>query len=366
MPYSSPKEVPDSVPEGKKEQFKEVFNSVYSDTKDEGKAMSAAWSATAKVLKYQHDLDIYSNPMQAKSKSREMGFNGAIHVYDLDGQAYYMPGPSHKEYLEAMSPDEDTSEVTEDRMEDALRVIVETILNKEESYTLPEGARNNAKKVLDWKEEHGDEVKGMTETGWRRARQIANNKTVGAETVKAMAQFNRHRKNAEVSEEHKGEPWKDAGYVAWLGWGGTTGIDWAIRTSESMEKSDLNDLQVLKVDDEHRILYGWASVTTYKGEVVVDRQGDTVKTETLVDAVNDFMEGARVGKLMHKGEQVGQILHSFPVTKEICDALGIQSDKEGWITGYKIYDDDLWNDVKTGKFAAFSLGGRGVREELDA
>lgn len=25
----------------------------------------------------------------------------------------------------------------------------------------------------------------------------------------------------------KDEPWRDAGYVAWLGWGGTTGIEWA-------------------------------------------------------------------------------------------------------------------------------------------
>ena len=96
-----------------------------------------------------------------------------------------------------------------------------------ETYRVPEAARNNARRVLRWREEHGDEVRGMTEVGWRRARQLADNETVGYDTVAAMAAFNRHRKNAEVAEEHKGEPWKDAGHVAWLGWGGTTGIDWA-------------------------------------------------------------------------------------------------------------------------------------------
>ena len=67
----------------------------------------------------------------------------------------------------------------------------------------------------------------MTSVGWRRARQLASSARVGYDTVAAMAAFNRHRQNAEVADEFKGEPWRDAGHVAWLGWGGTTGIDWA-------------------------------------------------------------------------------------------------------------------------------------------
>jgi hypothetical protein len=31
-------------------------------------------------------------------------------------------------------------------------------------------------------------------------------------------------------------PWKDRGYVAWLGWGGTSGINWAIRKAESIRE----------------------------------------------------------------------------------------------------------------------------------
>jgi hypothetical protein len=96
-----------------------------------------------------------------------------------------------------------------------------------ETYKLPEAARNNARKVLRWREEHPDEIKGMTEVGWRRARQLANNAEVGIDTVRKMAAFNRHRENAEVAEEFKSTPWKDAGRVAWLGWGGSAGINWA-------------------------------------------------------------------------------------------------------------------------------------------
>jgi hypothetical protein len=103
------------------------------------------------------------------------------------------------------------------------------------TYRPPQGAQGNAKKVLRWREEHGDEVKGMTRVGWVRARQLASGRPISAETVKRMAAFNRHRKNAEVAAEYKDEPWRDAGYVAWLGWGGTTGIEWAMRTSAAMQ-----------------------------------------------------------------------------------------------------------------------------------
>lgn len=106
----------------------------------------------------------------------------------------------------------------------------------EKQRTPPKAAQNNAKKVLKWKEEHGKEVKAMTETGWKRARQLASGKPLSADVIKRMASFNRHRKNSKVADEYKDEPWKDNGYVAWLGWGGTTGIDWAIKKSEQLER----------------------------------------------------------------------------------------------------------------------------------
>lgn len=124
--------------------------------------------------------------------------------------------------------------------------------------------------------------------------------------------------------------------------------------------------KILKADDEQRMVYGWASVVTEKGEPVVDRQGDVIEPETLVKAVNNFMEHVRVGKTMHVGEQTGVIVHSMPVTKEIGEALGIQSDREGWIVAYKVYDDTVWDMVKSGELAAFSIGGRAIKEDYNA
>jgi len=122
--------------------------------------------------------------------------------------------------------------------------------------------------------------------------------------------------------------------------------------------------KILKTDDEQRMVYGWASVITEDGEAVVDRQGDVIKAETLVTAVNEFMEHVRVGKAMHTGDQVGTVVHSLPITKEIGDSLGIQSNREGWIVAYKVFDDEVWAMVKSGELAAFSIGGRAIKEDL--
>ena len=132
---------------------------------------------------------------------------------------------------------------------------------------------------------------------------------------------------------------------------------------KKMTKTNIEG-KILKTDDEQRMVYGWASVVTEDGEPVVDRQGDVIEVDTLVKAVNEFMEHVRVGKAMHTGEQVGVVVHSLPITKEIGDALGIQSNREGWVVAYKVYDDAVWDMVKSGELAAFSIGGRAMQEEI--
>lgn len=96
-----------------------------------------------------------------------------------------------------------------------------------DTYTPPQTAQSNARKVLEWRRTHGDAVSGMTPVGWARARQLASGKPLSRETVSRMSQFARHRQNAAIAPEYKDEPWRDNGHVAWLGWGGSAGIDWA-------------------------------------------------------------------------------------------------------------------------------------------
>ena len=113
----------------------------------------------------------------------------------------------------------------------------ESILNEEDSYSdYPEIAKKNAQKAIDWKEKYGrDEVDAGTAVGWARAHQLAKGENISGETVKRMSSFNRHRKNSTIATEYKDTPWKDKGYVSWLIWGGTEGVDWAMKKSKEID-----------------------------------------------------------------------------------------------------------------------------------
>ena len=121
--------------------------------------------------------------------------------------------------------------------EDVLIKLEEISIKLETYNDYPESASNNACKVLRWIDEHGrDEVKGMTRIGITRANQLCSKSNISRETISRMASFKRHQKNAEINPEFKATPWKDKGYVAWLGWGGTSGINWAIRKLKQIDK----------------------------------------------------------------------------------------------------------------------------------
>jgi cation transport regulator ChaB len=421
MPYSSAKEVPSNVPAGKKRQFMAVFNSVYSDTKDEGRAMAAAYSAIKKSIstgdrvswnssggtargivrqivrdgtvpnipvkitgsedepaarieivddegkptgemvghklstlrKAKYANDIFTTREEAMARSMDMGFGGETHVHEYMGQAVYMPAESHEDYLEYYQ-EGDYSEEAEggsvDRLE-ALRAIVAEVMKTEfqkaeyqgEKVTLnkPRRIQGGNKKfevfVMD-----GEKVKRVTFGD--------PNMEIRRDDPKARANF-RSRHSCDTASDKT-----SARYWSCRMWESDTSVS-------EMTKANIEG-KILKADDEQRMVYGWASVVTEKGEPVVDRQGDVIEPETLVKAVNNFMEHIRVGKAMHTGEQVGVVVHSFPVTKELGDALGIHSDREGWIVAYKVYDDAVWNMVKSGELAAFSIGGRAMKEEI--
>ena len=138
---------------------------------------------------------------------------------------------------------------------------------------------------------------------------------------------------------------------------------WSKAKGASVSKYEIQG-QILKADNEQRLVYGWASVITEDGLPVVDTQGDVIKAATLVKAATEFMLSARVTKEMHDGGKIGEFVHSFPITKELCDALGIQCNKEGWIVACKVYDDSVWAKVKSGELKAFSIGGRAKREKI--
>jgi hypothetical protein len=92
----------------------------------------------------------------------------------------------------------------------------------------PEAARNNAKRALKWAEENGWGSCG-TDVGKQRANQLANGEAITRETIARMASFKRH-------QQHKDVPYSEGcGGLMWDAWGGTAGVEWAIRKLEQID-----------------------------------------------------------------------------------------------------------------------------------
>jgi len=136
-----------------------------------------------------------------------------------------------------------------------------------------------------------------------------------------------------------------------------------VSVTEMTNKSDVKiEGQILKQDSEERLVYGWAYVSTDKGEISLDHSGEFIRPDQIAKAATNFMLSMRTAKAMHSGGKIGEVVHSMPLTNEISKALGIQSDREGWLVAIKVYDNKVWQDVKSGKLAAFSIGGRALKE----
>lgn len=137
---------------------------------------------------------------------------------------------------------------------------------------------------------------------------------------------------------------------------------WESGTSVSEMTKVSVEGQIVKQLDEERLAFGWAYVSTVNGEISLDHSEEFIRPDQIAKAATNFMLSMRTAKAMHTGGKIGEVVHSMPLTNEIAKALGIQSDREGWLVAIKVYDDQVWQDVKSGKLAAFSIGGRALKE----
>ena len=111
-----------------------------------------------------------------------------------------------------------------------------------------------------------------------------------------------------------------------------------------------------KIDDEQRIVWGWAYVCEDNGSQVVDHSGQIVGPDDMQEAAHDFLLDSRMGGVMHE-EEGGSIVDSIFFSKDVQSALGIDLRKVGWFVGFHVDDDEAWQGVKSGKYKAFSIGG---------
>lgn len=130
-------------------------------------------------------------------------------------------------------------------------------------------------------------------------------------------------------------------------------------------------IPIAKADDSLQVVWGFASVIEENGAPIVDGQGDVIYPVELQKTAHEFMRASRAGGFMHakdpggRAYQVGEVVESVVLTRELQKALGIDLGMAGWLIGMHIPDKALWAKVKSGELSAFSIGGSGQRTDVE-
>ena len=105
------------------------------------------------------------------------------------------------------------------------------------NFKIPAGAKEEAKRGLEWVKEYG---RGGTDVGRNSARYLLNNTVAGAEKVRHIAKyFPRHEVDKRAEGWRQGEKgYPSNGRIAWALWGGEAGKSWSQKLVRAMNKRD--------------------------------------------------------------------------------------------------------------------------------
>lgn len=226
---------------------------------------------------------------------------------------------------------------------------------KEDTYNdYPEAAVNNAKRALKYKEENGSDC--GTPVGWTRARQLSTKSRISRDTIARMASFKRH-------QQHKDVPYSEGcGGIMWDAWGGTAGIEWAIRKLEQIDKKSMIynyksfDMNVKDIDAKQGIVSGYFSAFG-----MVDSDGDIMMPGAFKRSIQDWGPEAK-GRVKH-------LLNHDP-SQPLGKIMELKEDGYGLFYRSQIGTHKLGQDfvkmVESGLIAEHSIGFKTLREQKAA
>ena len=139
--------------------------------------------------------------------------------------------------------------------------------------------------------------------------------------------------------------------------------------NELMDKSIVlkATFDIKKSDEDKRLAFGWASVANFEdGSVLTDADDDIIDIETLEKAAYKYVRLYRNGGELHERSAVAELVESIVFTKEKIQTLGIPDGilPEGWWIGLFVTDETVWEKVKSGEYAMFSIEGRAQSVEV--
>jgi hypothetical protein len=123
------------------------------------------------------------------------------------------------------------------------------------------------------------------------------------------------------------------------------------------------EFKVAKLDDDLRLVFGYAFTSTKDGAPYHDLQGDHVLSDDeMIKAALAFVTtGARADVMHDRLDHGGSVPFLMPMTPEIAKAFGLEGGEVGLMVGMRP-DAETYAKFKDGTYTAFSIDGTGERE----
>jgi cation transport regulator ChaB len=139
---------------------------------------------------------------------------------------------------------------------------------------------------------------------------------------------------------------------------------WVKKEHHDLKKTNVfkADVTVTGVNESLGIVFGWGMITDINGAPYYDTDNLHINSDLMVKATTGFMEDSRTSNDSHTASDIGMVLHSFPLSKEIALSMGVTSNVNGWMVGVKPNKEILQKFV-TGEYRGFSIEGEGVIED---
>ena len=157
---------------------------------------------------------------------------------------YYIPAnliPASGNDIDIEDPQPIALQETEEKKNPISNIEVKESIETKDTYgDYPQSATNNAKRVKNWIDEHGrNEVDGMTKVGLARMNQLIAREKLSLKTLKRTFSFLSRTKGGgynKINPDYRDTPWRDKGYVAFLGWGGQSMLTYAEKKLNQLDE----------------------------------------------------------------------------------------------------------------------------------
>jgi hypothetical protein len=234
----------------------------------------------------------------------------------------------------------------------------------------PKVASDNACRAIKYKESNSN-VDCGTQVGWTRASQLCNGRNISVDTIARMASFKRH-------QQHRDVPYDEGcGGLMWDAWGGTEGVEWAIRKMEQInnelrmmpfEKQEFQDIDFEKRMVTAPVMLAETPILRYNPDL--GKYYVKFSKPTIEKMMRKYFKENKIHKVNTNHDPRQQkdgvyMMESYIVGDRNSSKIFPDLPDGSWVATFYVENDEVWDKIKKGEYNGFSLEGYFIEKYED-